>query len=731
MRPLRLLSAVVVLACTADPEVAAPVDVGATPADAVAPEVGAGPGSDTGAPGPADGFASAEMGAAGGVDAGAGPALPPPVELFPNCHASFVDPATGRCEPSVAGCRAGERADIAGGCMPVGVPAEACAPEFWTDEGVCVPTDAACRPGYRVGSPAGCVPVEPDCGPAPWGHIMLDPARDIYVDASAPEGGDGSLAHPFESLEAAVPALEGREEARIVVAAGRYPFSLRLLFRQQFVGVCSSQVVLSDDATSIGENGELWGHYLIAVNRASDVLISGVTLEGRSGIGVRESTGVRIDDVIVRDGPSPAVYVTKSSGVSVTRLQSRHVGFVEGDSPAWGAVIADDHGEVEVRDSALIDTRGNGVMSRDASRVVLVNVVVTPGEFDSSVAPGGLEARLGGVVTADSVVVGGHRAVVAQDDESSVDIAHSVVSGRQRALHVEFGGTAESRGNLLQGGDEFGVYVSARTRLESAGDRLTTVPGSRAGEAMFISNEGQARLTGTTVDGPWDRGVTVRDDNDSTSYLWLEGVVVEGTLGPGVVSGALSDTDIDASVVRGTRFAGVQAAGPITRLRLRHSLVVGTQPEPTRMLMGLGLLSVLYAETEIVDSELRDNRVAGVLVADEATLSARGVLIVGTGAGVVEDAHGAEQADAGDGLLAFAGAEASLEAVTLIGNGRAGVLVDGAHATVGQCRAEGNPLIVATQGDGQVELSADAAASCPLEPSETLAIPGDASLVPP
>ncbi|MCK6575002.1 hypothetical protein L6V77_28350, partial [Myxococcota bacterium] len=139
-------------------------------------------------------------------DAAQGPPLPDagstlPYDVPPGCADVLRDPATDRCAPSTAACSPNELVSLLTGCLPNGLLAAACPPEFLEADGNCVPRPEACLPGWHLASVEGCLPDEIGCGPPPFGNVALDPARDLYVDANAPEGGDGSLERPFPSLQ--------------------------------------------------------------------------------------------------------------------------------------------------------------------------------------------------------------------------------------------------------------------------------------------------------------------------------------------------------------------------------------------------------------------------------------------------------------------------------------------------------------------------------------------------
>ncbi len=674
-------------------------------------------------------------------DAAQGPPLPDagstlPYDVPPGCADVLRDPATDRCAPSTAACSPNELVSLLTGCLPNGLLAAACPPEFLEADGNCVPRPEACPPGWHLASVEGCLPDEIGCGPPPFGNVALDPARDLYVDANAPEGGDGSLERPFPSLQAAWPAFREFQDARLVLAAGRYPFSPRLRWRQSLVGVCPGRVVLADDATPIGENGELWGRYVIAVNHAEDVRISGVTLEGAAGIGVLDSPQVNIENVVVRNGPPPALYVGRDSSVGVTALFASNIEATpehpQGDAPSFGAVVAEDTGaSLRIERSSILDVHTGGLVARNHGSISASHVVVATAP-SVDVAHAALAAQRGGELEAVSVAATGHHALDAVDEGSRVSANISLLVGTLRSVHVDRSATASTRESLLRGGAEMGVYVSDRATYGSNGDRIEASAASSEAIAVFVSNEAEAEVAGSNVIGPWLAGLMARDDHDSLSYLRVDHVLVEGTAGQGVVAADGADTDVYGSAIMGASFAGVHATGARTRLRLRDSLVSGTRPEASRGLMGVGALATMRAEFQIVRSSLEDNSVAGALVSDLASLRAEGLHVAGTRSGLALDDTSAPVPVAGDGIEVLREATAVLLDVSLASNGRVGVLVDEGTANIEACQAVETPIAVASQRGGVVTLSDAAAQGCPLNPpADPLSVPSEASLAPP
>ena len=93
-----------------------------------------------------------------------------------------------------------------------------------TDSGPAIDPDPDCDTGY-LDDEGECVPAV--CGTGAWGNLEVDEST-VYVDIAAAEGGDGSEAAPFTSIQAGLDAAGDADGSMVAVAAGTYPETLEL-----------------------------------------------------------------------------------------------------------------------------------------------------------------------------------------------------------------------------------------------------------------------------------------------------------------------------------------------------------------------------------------------------------------------------------------------------------------------------------------------------------------------
>ena len=84
------------------------------------------------------------------------------------------------------------------------------------DTGPAPDTDPDCDSG-QLDDGGECVPAA--CGTGTWGNLEVD-ENTVYVDVTAAEGGDGSEAAPFSSIQAGLDAAGEADGGLVAVAAG-------------------------------------------------------------------------------------------------------------------------------------------------------------------------------------------------------------------------------------------------------------------------------------------------------------------------------------------------------------------------------------------------------------------------------------------------------------------------------------------------------------------------------
>lgn len=186
----------------------------------------------------------------------------------PRVDAGSAEVADGAALPELGACPGGWVRLADRSCVP---PIMACAPGDDPADPRCLPggvrtaalTPWSCPAGWRSDRDQGCVPtLREDCpagtGALPDGTCTdtarcaegtfpdvpagVEPARVLWVDAAAPEGGDGSRARPLRDLSEAFRRVQ--DQGAILLAAGRYPVFAEPRRVITVRGVCASRVTL-------------------------------------------------------------------------------------------------------------------------------------------------------------------------------------------------------------------------------------------------------------------------------------------------------------------------------------------------------------------------------------------------------------------------------------------------------------------------------------------------------
>ncbi|MFO0727767.1 MAG: hypothetical protein U1E65_28570 [Myxococcota bacterium] len=186
------------------------------------------------------------------------------------------------------------------------------------------PADCAADEVIFPGEPA-CHPLSEPCA-RPFAPGL--PAGTLYVDASAPPGGTGTLAQPFDSLGTALQAVPMR--GTIALAAGRYTGAIQVGGGVALVGACTAgtrlvagsgdaAVRLTDTATLSRLTVEGGAQGVIA--EAGVLNLDRVAFTGAAefSIVVAAPGRGRFREVAVRGGTSVGL-VTVNATVAATRL---------------------------------------------------------------------------------------------------------------------------------------------------------------------------------------------------------------------------------------------------------------------------------------------------------------------------------------------------------------------------------------------------------------------------
>lgn len=485
-------------------------------------------------------------------------ACPPDRERYPS----------GECGDRVVECPAGQ-VPVAGACVPVGVPASACAVGFAPDgQFGCTPIlpADACPPGTapRLGSTT-CVHVGPSCSThfapdgrggcaptlpsaaCPRGAMAIPgdtscrevascggvgglPAGTLFVDASAPPGGDGTEGAPLRAIgEAVARAPYG---GLVMVAAGTYAEHVEIAHGIWVGGRCPSRVEIRGDGSApvvTMHGGHLYGVSVTGsgsaplVSVVSDtatiaqvwlhdadraIEVDGATLQLTSSLieGARVAIGGVDGTVSVRDSAlrAPPTGAAPSYGVTLDGGSLYASGsLLEGES--YGVQLAGAHATLE--DVAIRGWRALGIGATWNSRFVRSWVEVTGGTLEhgtgAAISTGGASAHLRGatirdVQGGDGLVVREAWAKVEMSAFANVDGAGlrlESASGELSDTHfADVGQGAVSGGVASTGGVAFTI---ARVHVERGGAiHLSGDDGAVTADALSLHDGGLVSLPG-------------------------------------------------------------------------------------------------------------------------------------------------------------------------------------------------------------------------------------------
>lgn len=375
------------------------------------------------------------------------------------------------CQGGGTDCPPGQMADpdYTKQCRPF-APANLCPDGFAPD-----PNDM----GTALGALQGCLPAEP-CDGDKYAPDVAGPDT-LYVDAAAPAGGDGSLAKPLATLNAAVAIA--KPKATIAVAKGTYAESLLLLHPVSIVGKCiggtridpgkSSAVVVA--VTGGDAEGAVGLEHLTLGGTAVGLKVDGgpVVLGSYLHFDATISRGVRVD------GKAAGVHL-KRAYVNNTQAASNGDGI--------GLFVANG-GTLWVQDVRVRHSVGGGVVA---------------------VTGGGL---YGHDLTIDGTAP--------RTTDGTAGYGLFVGAGSFAQLV-----SVRSHGNSLVGVNVAGkvAYATIDGLLADANQPSEKYPDSGAG--VSVAAGGEIHLNSARITGNWGSGLVV-DQAGSTAHL--EGIIVDAT----------------------------------------------------------------------------------------------------------------------------------------------------------------------------------------------------------
>jgi len=485
---------------------------------------------------------------------------------------------------------------------------------------------------------------------------------DLYVDASAASGGDGTAGRPFRSITEAVgkragpgdlilvrPGIYSPSRTGEVIPIGSPGIGLsRIPERVRLIGSGPSVCVIDAEGATRG------GQNLNAVGIGSNsVQLSGFTIRGASaaGVYVLNAAGVVFEKNVLTENTrfgigasnSPGLLVADNiafsngeTGIAVSAAELRQDAPADPDCPP-------DYGACIVRNSTT-DHRADGILVASGGHYVIAknqafNNGVSGIELNNGSEPGSTNPPLVGYVrdntTGDNGGVqfafAGTGILVTEKAHAEEITGNVVTNNRPGGIAIFEDSTASTvSGNTILNSQQNGLIVQKRSTVELADSNIITESGL---SGVFVEDDSLlSNLTGSTLrrNGHCSQctaakgGVSVLDHS---SISWLHDCIIdENALGI-QVAGFSSIPLIENSTVEKNLQAGVM---------VRQSSSVGKFSSGwVRLNRGQGGFLISDSSITIDTSEIAANFSTGIILYEGAEAAVRESLVSGnTGSGI-------------------------------------------------------------------------------------------------
>ncbi len=563
--------------------------------------------------------------------------------------------------------------------------------------------DGTCDPGLRTDCPAmsraipggGCTPTaDVDCPAGEYADVSAESAgaRVVYVRAGADVATqDGTIAHPFATIGSGIAAAGA--SGWVLVAAGEYPESIAVHASVHIVGVCAARVSIR----ASGVNAILAS----LVGLMLDVRRVGV-LGGRTSIAIRSDAHATFTAVRIADAGGRAIEASSSSTtVTLDRV------LIEGTlaTPPYSdgiAIAALSGAQVTASHSVVHNSVGVAVTSSGSgAHVTLADSIVENTQWHADRTNGeGLVAFRGGTIDATRAVIRNNHTVGAEATGDGAVIHLEDVVVRDTAtdgagiggIGVAVGGggiasvtrvLAERNGNAEVAADGAG----SRLTVSDSVLRATQPSVEGTGYGAFASAGSVIEATRVIAEGNSLAAMSAEDDG---TRLSVTDSILRGTLSPApeLVGAALlawPGAIIDAHAVLAVdhRVGALAASGPGAVVRFSGGVVRGTRPRDGAI-VGAAALVNDSARIEIATSLLADSVGAGVL-AEGAAATVTDCIVDAT-----RRPASTTTATSAFGLLAHLDGRIDAVRTLVSGSEAAGVFVNGGNATLADCVVRGS-----------------------------------------
>jgi len=511
-------------------------------------------------------------------------------------------------------------------------------------------SDPDCDTGY-LNDDGECVPAA--CGTGTWGNLEVEEST-VYVDIMAAEGGDGSEAAPFTSIQAGLDAAGDANGGMVAVAAGTYPETLELDRGHDGVhlaGRCRELVIIDasvGDETTPGIDVDA---------KTKEVEVSGVTVNGSFFVGVRVGSGT----MTIRDSAvSESEYIgiaAYNSGLQATALAMNAcevaenttmgvIAFGSGTSVAIRETIIEDtkpdeNGEgglgIDVSDGANLvaeacAVRGNTLVGLNTycsgTSVTLRETAIEdtkPGESGKYVV--GIHVSEGASLDTERCVVKGNTGtgVFAHDSGTSVTLRETAIEDTQSeedqasgfGIYVYDGASLVAEGCAVRRNTCAGMLAinsgTTVTLQETTIEETQPAEYGEGGYGIQASNGASLLAEACTVTGNTSTGVLVVDSGTSVNLkdtriaATMRGEIA--TVGTGVTVGYSASVVATAVEMISNEGPGIYAAGEDALLNCSDCLVQDNQFAGAVVVGGA---SLQFADSLIEGTTEQENLGGGV-----------------------------------------------------------------------------------------------------------------------
>ena len=512
--------------------------------------------------------------------------------------------------------------------------------------------DHGCDTGY-LDADGECVPAA--CGTGTWGNLEVDEST-VYVDIAASEGGDGSEAAPFTSIQAGLDAAGDADGGMVAVAAGTYMETLELGYGHagvQLAGRCRELVIL-DASRGDAQTPGIYAHTV-----SGEAEISGLVLKGSSYIGLMVTSG---------------------------SLSVRDAGIVENDYTG----IWVDYGPSLTLDSCLLD--GNAIAGiaafNSGSELSLVDTTIRNGVADGNgdygfgmaVSDASLIAtscHVADNATAGIVAIG--TAQVELRDSSVTDTRHPEGGSFAAGIEVYGGASLKAESCGVARSETCGVYVEGQGSevtlvATTIGDTEPDASGG-GGHGVLAMNGASLALRDCEIVGNVSTGVLAIDSGTAVS---LQDTRIRDTQSDGhgnhgygiqIYGGAALQAE-SCHLERNTTI-GVTASNAGTELRMERTVIKGTLLNADAGL-GSGLHASDGASVQATDCSVEESTMAGIVAWDAGTaVELQNTTVTDTQPNATgENAY----AQGGYGIYLYSGVTMAADSCLVDGNTRLGLI---------------------------------------------------------